>query len=100
MLKTSLTGLANKLPGIQGYPLLTFELPPGSSIGLSAVPAQYRAKAMVRQVGRTGIEEGREVLEIYTSFRPETTTFITAVKLDQVCQNDVKYSFSSIHTRI
>ena len=68
-----------------------FEFPPDSSICLAAVPALYRAKATVRQVERTGMEEGREVLEIYTSFRPETTTFITADKLVQVCQNDVQH---------
>ena len=67
--------------------VLMCELSPGSSICLAAVPALYRAKARSRQVeGGKEVEEGREVLEIYTSFRPETTTYITADKLDQVCQ--------------
>ena len=62
-----------------------FELLPGSSICLNAVPTLYRARARPREVEKVGVEEGREVLELYTSFRPETTTYITADKLDQVC---------------
>ena len=30
------------------------------------------------------VEEGREVLEIYTSFRSDTPTYITVDKLEQV----------------
>ena len=57
-----------------------------------AIPALYKAKARPREVEKEvlrEVEEGevvevREVLEIYTSFRPETTTYITADELEQV----------------
>ena len=72
--------------------------PPGSSLCFAAVPAMYRAKARLREVDE--VEEGevveeQEVLEIYTSFRPETTTYITADRLEQVCQTAViNFTFS------
>ena len=55
----------------------------------------YRAKARRREVNE--VEEGevveeKEVLEIYTSFWPETTTYITADKLEQVLQITVANS--------
>ena len=58
-------------------------IPPGSSVCLAAVPAPYIARPRNVEKGWEK-EEGREVLEIYTSFRPETTTYITADKLEQV----------------
>jgi hypothetical protein len=56
----------------------------------------YRAKARRREVNE--VEEGevveeKEVLEIYTSFWPETTTYITADKLEQVLQTAVPHYY-------
>ena len=39
----------------------------------------FKARARQRLV-----EEGREMLEIYNSFRPDTSTFITVDQLEQV----------------
>ena len=52
---------------------------PGICLGLTAVPAMFKARARQRLV-----EEGREMLEIYNSFRPDTSTFITVDQLEQV----------------
>ena len=66
---------------------------------MAAVPAMYRAKARRKEVN--GVEEGevveeKELLEIYTSFRPETTTYITAEKLEQVLETAVvNFTFRS-----
>ena len=58
-----------------------------------AVPALYKAKARPREVVKE-VKEGvvfveKEVLEIYSSFRPETTTCITANKLEQVHKTEL-----------
>ena len=47
----------------------------------------------MNEVEEGEVVEEKEVLEIYTSFWPETTTYITADKLEQVLQIAVPHYY-------